>query len=68
MDGTLCPPSKEGWGETTYVVVLSATKPATSDPNGSDAEASASYSAANTTPSVGELSYLRVYVSLLIEW
>ena len=67
VDGTLCPPSKEGWGDATYVVVLSASKPVASDPNGSDAEASASYSATNTAPSVGELSYLRAYVSLLIE-
>lgn len=53
VEGTLCPPSKEGWGDATYVVVLSATKPPASDPNGSDADASASYSAASTAPSVG---------------
>ena len=67
VDGTLCPPSKEGWGDATYVVVLSATKSAASDPNGSDAEASASYTATNTASSVGELSCLRSFVSLLIE-
>ena len=57
VDGTLCPPSKEGWGEATYVVVLSTTKPA-SDPNGSDADASLSHSSTGA-PSVGELCLLR---------
>ena len=66
VDGTLCPPSKEGWGDATYVVVLSAAKAAASDPNGSDAEASTSYSATNAAPSVGELSYLRASISLLM--
>lgn len=67
VDGTLCPPSKDGWGDATYVVVLSAAKPAASDANGSDAEASTSYSSTNAAPSVGELSCLWLFVSLLID-
>lgn len=54
VDGTLHPPSKEGWGGTTYVVVVSVSKP-TSDPNGSDAETAAAYPT-TSAPSVGELS------------
>lgn len=52
VEGTLCPPTKEGWGDGTYVVVLSTAKPS-SDANGSETETSVSYSISNA-PSVGE--------------
>ena len=60
MDGTLCAPTKDGWGDGCYVVVLS-TK-ATSDPNGATSEADASFPVSNA-PSVGELSY-KIYFSV----
>lgn len=53
VDGTLCPPAKEGWGDGTYVVVLSAPKPS-SDANGSETESGLGFSAANA-PSVGKV-------------
>ena len=54
VDGTLCPPAKEGWGDGTYVVVLSAPKPS-SDANGSETESGlGGFSAATNAPSVGK--------------
>ncbi len=48
------------------MVVLSTTKSAASDPNGSDAEATASYSAnTNTAPSVGELRVILEHMSVM---
>ena len=52
MDGTLCPPTNEGWGDGTYVVVVSTPKPS-SDANGSETESGLGYSSVNA-PSVGE--------------
>lgn len=52
VDGTLCSPSKEGWGDGTYVVVLSTPKPS-SDANGGETESGAGYSVASA-PAVGK--------------
>ena len=55
VDGTLCAPTKEGWGDGCYVVVLSSTK-AASDPNGAaSSEGDTSYPVSNA-PSVGKFS------------
>lgn len=52
VDGTLCPPAKDGWGDGTYVVVMSTAK-STTDSNG-DTDASVGF-AVSSAPSVGEV-------------
>ena len=52
VDGTLCPPAKEGWGEGTYVVVLS--KAASDTAGNSEGDTSTTGFPVVSVPSVGE--------------